>query len=345
MRYLPGILLVICIVGVATAADWDNQMPVKSDSHIYNDPNAPEDRQGGETIADATIIPGIPYTDTGSTVGYVDDYDETCPYGGSTAADVVYSWVSTITGAISVDLLGSDYDTKVYVYDSAMNLIACNDDFHPGYVSYIDEAIVLAGETYHIIIDGYGDAIGNYVLSVMEGVVPPPWPLECPDGAQLEGEPPLEDEYVDNWNGGCGSTPPAFTYIDCSGYCAVGGWYLFGGSNYRDTDCHEATAAGTSITWTVDAQSEVLLYQLDWSDCANIILVDGPWYAGPNSPTVITLNTSPGAVVCLFTASTVFTNPGGFPDSMFDYVYLLEGIVNTSATEMQTWSGVKSMYR
>lgn len=33
-------------------------------------------RQGGDTIADATVILAIPYSDTGTTTGYVDDYDE-----------------------------------------------------------------------------------------------------------------------------------------------------------------------------------------------------------------------------------------------------------------------------
>ncbi len=343
MRYLLGILLVICMVGVAAASELGNQMPTKSDSHIYNDPNAPEDRQGGETVADATVMPGLPYNDTGSTVGYIDDYDETCPYTGSTSADVTYSWVSTITGGMSVDLLGSDYDTKLYVYDGAMNLVGCNDDFHPGYVSFIDEVIITAGETYYIIVDGYGGSNGNYVLTVLEIEVLPP--MECPAGAQLEGEPPLMDEYVDNYNGGCNSTPPCFSYIDCLDFCGVGGWYLYGGSNYRDTDWHEVTAAGSTITWTVDAESEVLLYQLDASNCPDVVLVDGPWNAGPNSPTVITLNTTPGQIVCLFTASTVFANPGGFPDGMFEYIYALDGIVGTSATEIQTWSGVKSLYR
>ena len=33
-------------------------------------------RQGGETIALATVIPSLPYTDIGTTSGYVDNYNE-----------------------------------------------------------------------------------------------------------------------------------------------------------------------------------------------------------------------------------------------------------------------------
>ncbi len=342
MRYLSGILLVICLVGVSAAADLGNQMPTKSNSHVVNDPGAIDGRNGGETIEEAFPIDSLPYYDTGATCDNIDDYDVMCPYG-SMSPDVVYSFLSTITGGMSVDLWGSDYDTKVYVYDSAMNLVACNDDYYPGYVSFIDEVLITAGEIYYIIVDGYGGSCGNFVLAILELVVLPP--MECPPGAQLEGEPPLGNNYVDNFNGGCNSTPPVFDYIDCPDFCGVGGWYLFQGSNYRDTDWHEVTAAGTTITWSVDAESEVLLYQIGVADCSNIQLISGPYYAGPNSATVITLATTPGEIVCLFTASSVFANPGGFPDGMFDYVYLLEGIVGTSATENQTWSGVKSLYR
>ena len=37
-----------------------------------------------------------------------------------------------------------------------------------------------------------------------------PCVIECPAGAELEGEPPLMDGYVDSWNGGCNS--PEFDY-------------------------------------------------------------------------------------------------------------------------------------
>jgi hypothetical protein len=46
--------------------------------------------EGGETIDDATPIAGLPYTDTGDTSDNVNDYDEVCPFSGSTAPDVVY---------------------------------------------------------------------------------------------------------------------------------------------------------------------------------------------------------------------------------------------------------------
>ena len=39
-----------------------------------------------------TVIDALPYVMMGTTVGYTDDYDEECPYTGSTSPDVVYSF-------------------------------------------------------------------------------------------------------------------------------------------------------------------------------------------------------------------------------------------------------------
>ena len=46
-------------------------------------------RQGGDTVGDAMVIDELPYYNTGTTEGYTDDYDEECPYSGSTSPDVV----------------------------------------------------------------------------------------------------------------------------------------------------------------------------------------------------------------------------------------------------------------
>ena len=59
----------------------------------YNPDDYPDrTRQGGDTYDDATEIESLPFSITGTTDGYTDDYDETCPYAGSTAPDVVYSF-------------------------------------------------------------------------------------------------------------------------------------------------------------------------------------------------------------------------------------------------------------
>ena len=127
-------LFVVCLiaglfVGTATAQDLGNsrEIPVKNTPVvIYEPPAIP--KQGGDTIGDAAVIPGLPYSNTGTTAGYNNDYDEACPYTGSTSPDVVYSFTPDSDVDVDVDLCGSSYDTKLYIYDSDLNRIACNDD-------------------------------------------------------------------------------------------------------------------------------------------------------------------------------------------------------------------------
>ncbi len=133
------------------------------------------DKQGGEDLGDATVIPGLPYTDTGTTEGHLDDYDETCPYPAPGSPDVVYLWTADFTGSVAVDLCGSAFDTKLYVYADAVTPgapWACNDDYYDAasgcgeFVSFIEDMFVYEGVTYIIVVDGYGGEAGAYDLNM-----------------------------------------------------------------------------------------------------------------------------------------------------------------------------------
>ena len=133
---------------------------------------------GGDTVDDPFIIESLPYTAFGSTEWYLDDYDEVCPYTGSLSPDVVYSYTPSIDENLSIDLCGegTDYDTKLYVYENAAgNLLACNDDAcsnsTTNYLSALTEELgsavpMSAGNTYYIVVDGYGSQFGNYELNI-----------------------------------------------------------------------------------------------------------------------------------------------------------------------------------
>ena len=148
MRQLVLLLACLVLALALPAAASDQQLaphaPEKLLSNAVPPPADPEVlRQGGDTIADA-VAATIPCSTTGSTVGYNDDYDEDCPYVGYTA-DVVYSLTPEFDLLVDIDLCGSSYDTKVYVYDEDFGVIACNDDFYGGepcgaYVSKIEGA-------------------------------------------------------------------------------------------------------------------------------------------------------------------------------------------------------------
>ena len=173
-------------------------------------------RQGGDTCDTATVIGGIPYTDTGTTAGYVNDYDEVCPYTGSTAPDVAYSFTpgSDIVVDITLCIGITDYDTKLYVYQGSCpgTLVACNDDAcsSPYYSSYVSQLVGVslpAGSTYYIIIDGYGTSSGNYTIDIVENVPPPP---ECPEDAIFAQERHGPD---DGWSFGTSDTGVSTGYV------------------------------------------------------------------------------------------------------------------------------------
>lgn len=159
--------------------------------------------EGGETCADATVIPGLPYNDIGTTVGYNDDYDVvgicTCPWS-STSPDVVYVYSPATDVCVTIDLCDSGYDTKVFVYEDVCDIdhvIACDDDGCPGgtYRSIIICVTMMAGHDYYIVVDGYGGDAGTYDLKVYEFVPV----LPCPDES-LFSQPPYGPN--DPWTAG-----------------------------------------------------------------------------------------------------------------------------------------------
>ncbi|MBK7702378.1 MAG: hypothetical protein IPI34_05515 [bacterium] len=81
---------------------------------------------------------------------------------------MVYAIKQSFDTYVAIDLCGSGYDTRVFVYDYLRNLVACNDDnasANPpcsGLDSRIDVLLLEAGIPYYIIIDGYGGGSGDY---------------------------------------------------------------------------------------------------------------------------------------------------------------------------------------
>ena len=154
---------------------------IEKDPPIEYDPSdypAPL-RQGGEDVGSAVTISSLPFTDTGTTSGYLDDYDETCPYSGSTSPDVCYSYAPAADMSIDIDLCNSSYDTKVYVYENSVtpgSPFACDDDYYGSgdpcgsWVSALLDLSIYGGNTYYIIVDGYGGDSGDYEIEVTENI-------------------------------------------------------------------------------------------------------------------------------------------------------------------------------
>jgi hypothetical protein len=221
----------------------------------YSGPEAPPAdenviRQGGDNIGSAVAI-SMPYSGSGTTSGYTNDYDEVCPFTGSTAPDVVYSYAPTANKVMDVDMWGSIYDTKIYVYeDGAGTLVACNDDYYSDYTSALFDVPVNTGHIYYIVIDGYGSSNGEYTINA--SIDDPPEPFECPPGSVAENE-----ACGDDTNGGCNMATPSFEPINC-GDTVCG--YVWADAGTRDTDWYllHMNKAGP-ITWTATAEFPVVI--------------------------------------------------------------------------------------
>jgi hypothetical protein len=306
------------------------------------------------------------FHDTGTTVGYTNDYDAVCPYSDSTSPDVVYSIVNSgWTAWVDIDLCYSTYDTKVYVYDQDLNLIACNDDYYFSapcwvYASRLESVPLQAGFTYYIVVDGYGGESGNYDLVVTcvgcDGCY-----LPCPTPSTPEGEPALFDGYVDNYDGGCNS-PPDYPFKDLTWtdgnpdhpdeygnlvLCGDSGWYLSAsGTNYRDTDWYVLQMGpGGEIDVTVDGELPTYFFELGPQDCANVGVVQSATGGACNEDQMTITGYAELTSVWFWAGPTVFTSPSGTTPYTYRYICWFSGLApGPIATQSVTWSTLKAVF-
>jgi hypothetical protein len=260
---------------------------------------------------------------------------------------------------IDVDLCGSAYDTKVYILDENLNVLACNDDFYfPGdtcgdYVSKIERACLMGGATYYIVIDGYGGESGGYELHVEAfdccAVI-------CDADAVAEGEPPLHDGYDDQYNSGCGGGSLLLQPIDWTNdedgvppydgtawLCGKSGWFIGpSGGDTRDTDWFIAYALETGVMEvTADSEFPCYLFKLAPTDC-NEVGVEFQAEAGFGVPATLSFPVTAGEEIWLWVGPTNFTGP------VTEFTYFMTVSNNTFdvvPNEGMSWGGVKSLYR
>jgi len=174
-----------------------------------------------------------------------------------TSPNMWYKYTATCSGEATVSLLGSNYDTKLAVYDggdcnpTSARLIECNDDFGSGYQSQITFTAV-AGSQYLIEIGGYGSATGEGVLNVSCTGQPGPQPSkdDCSDAKPIGDVTDLAFDTTDATFDGPGRcmTSPNIWYIytaSCTGDATVS---LLGSSYdtmlavYKGSTCYPAAS-------------------------------------------------------------------------------------------------------
>lgn len=284
----------------------------------------------GDNVSNAFVLPGpLPISTGGTTAGFTDDYDEACPYPGNGAPDVVYAYSPGTSVTVDLDLCGSSFDTKLYIYENTVTPgvpYDCNDDFYFNdtcgmYVSRIQAVLLSAGNTYYIVIDGYDEfSYGDYLITISADNPPPActWGADiiCPAGAVDEGEPCGSET-----NGGCSMPPGTEIWIGVpdSGGSFCGTLWADGGS--KDIDEYELVLAETSqVILTCDATQPVQYGLLTGGSggyggnpvCNQVTGISPSDTAGPCHETSIDLGfLSPGTY--WFSASMTANN--GFPCS------------------------------
>ena len=194
----------------------------------------------GETMGNPYIVDQVPFYATGTTLGFMDDYDEECPYTGSTSADVVYMWDAE-PGDWTFDICESDYDTKIYVYDGDGILLGCTDDScsnseGSSFRSDLGLTVMDYG-TLYIIVDGYSGNEGNYTLEVYSGLPvlseedqPIKEDVEEYQNADRECAVTMFNVYLETEEGDC---PPG-QFMDCIGECFDEGFLSWIGDGFCD---------------------------------------------------------------------------------------------------------------
>jgi hypothetical protein len=342
MRRLLALALALALASAAAALDLGAERPTRPDvTHPQNVPSDDRIRQGGDTILDAFEVT-LPFLDDGTTAGYTDDYDEACPYDGSTSPDVVYTFTPEVAMGVTVDLFGSAYDTKVYIYDEDAALVACNDDFYSDWTSKLENVAVESGVQYFVIVDGYGGDAGEYQIGIEEHE---PCELWWPEYVELEGEPPLVDGYVDEYNGGCyagGSVP--FQAITHWAFRGVSGWYVFeDGVSRRDTDWFEIQIPpGGHVSIAGDAEQPTFMFELGPQDCANVDVLQSV-SIGPCSEGTMDILGYPGDIVWFWVGPQTYEAPDGFEGN--EYAYRLFLTPPYVAVEDHSLTDVKALFR
>jgi hypothetical protein len=338
MKRLASILCTGLLLATATAA-----LAVNPTSNVFE----PIDKSptqvpggwtdtGGETPATATLIPGFPYTDSDNTCGHSQEVFASC--GANSAPDLFYRYVPGSNMNVNVSTCGSTYDTVIYVLENGVE-IACNDD-SCGLQSELNGVALVAGRTYVFGVSGFSTACGVYTLNITRAV---DCVYVCPPGSQLEGEPRCADNYIDNYNGGCNSTPNVFTDLTCNYVCGEMGTFLNAGQQFRDTDWYRLRTGATPCTISYNGMANgypIARYILG-GVCPNVTLLAGP---GVNCG-VLSYALQANTTYYFFAGTTGFTGvPCGTP-----YWLTFDGCglptCGATAVEPTTWGNIKNVYR
>lgn len=179
--------------GMAASADGTNVFVSNRDSESVSVLGLGMQLLPGDDCDNALPLQAPAFCLDGCTAGYTDQYNEACPFEATGGADRVYRLDPLVTDTVNLDMCTSQFDTKIYIYEGAcgsMNsetAIYCNDDACGvnGWRSRLENVVLEAGQTYFLIIDGYGAMDqGDFTLC---------FESDCPGDLDNDGHVQLSD--------------------------------------------------------------------------------------------------------------------------------------------------------
>ena len=122
-------------------------------------------------FADRITVSGSNVTTTGNNTGADKEPGEP-NHARPGGASVWWSWTAPANGSVTIDTVGSNYDTMLGVYTgtavNALTTIGVNDDAPGlGLLSRV-QFTASAGVTYQIAVDGYQAATGDITLNIAQ---------------------------------------------------------------------------------------------------------------------------------------------------------------------------------
>src|SRR5256884_62594 len=122
-----------------------------------------------DAFANAQPLSGSAGSVTGSNAGATKESGEPNHAGDPGGHSVWYRWTAPSSGSVTIDTLGSDFDTLLGVYTgnsvSSLTTIASNDDISSTTKQSRVSFTPMAGATYQIAVDGWNGDAGNITLN------------------------------------------------------------------------------------------------------------------------------------------------------------------------------------
>jgi hypothetical protein len=121
-----------------------------------------------DNFTSAYVVSGSQGTTNETNVRATREPGETNHLGNSTVRSIWYQWTAPTNGGVTIDTVGSSFDTllAVYIGTTVTNLtLVANDDDSGGDMASQVVFTATAGTTYRIAVDGMNGAQGSVVLN------------------------------------------------------------------------------------------------------------------------------------------------------------------------------------